>query len=435
MMIGAATSCQSVSGAGKESSQLLQYSTAQSSAHPIQANFFGMATSSINDRPDGFYGWPTVPFGGCRLWAAHGTDVYQQRTYSWAGLDRAVDFCLSQGKEIMYTFGSVPNWMNGAAATCGNAFCQSGKAPLNNQDWFDFVTALVQRYKGKIKYYELWNEPNIYPNGWAGTVPQLMILVKREYKIIKQIDPDALTISPSTGSTNGDISYFTDLLKNGAGDYADFIGFHGYTTAHYKATTATRSPEAIVADLNSMHAAMDTYGVGSKQLVDAESSWNMCMDKTTGFCGNEDLQAAFVAVRHIIYAMDGVHSYWWYAWDGDNAADTYWGSLYHRNGINEANPHVTKAGVAYGEVENWLVGATPASSGCSYPSKNTWACPITRPGGYKGLFVWNAAGSGTFIVPAEMTRMRDLDGGTTIVAPGVSISISYKPVLLENEAP
>ncbi len=402
-------------------------------SQPIQKSLFGLTLSNINDQADPFYGWPTVPFSGCRLWGAHGTDVLaNSNTYSWAGLDRAVDTCVSQGKEVLYTFGSVPNWMNGASPSCGNPYCQSGKPPLNNQDWLNYVTALVQRYKGKIKYYELWNEPCIYPYGWTGSVPQLMRLVRGEYETIKRIDPDALTISPAVGSNRGDISYFTQLLQNGAGKYADFIGIHGYTTAYYKATSETRAPEAINKDLSSMRAAMVANGVGGRQLVDTESSWSMCTDKTTGFCGNEDLQAAFVAVRYVIYAMNGVHSYWWYAWDGDTEGDSFWGSLYHTNGRDATDPHITKAGVAYGQIQEWLVGAYPG--GCTFPSEDTWSCAISRPGGYSGLIVWDSSGSGTLTIPDGMIRERKLDGSERTVAPGSSIALSYKPILLENMA-
>ena len=35
--------------------------------------------------------------------------------------------------------------------------------PDNYNDYGDFVATVVNRYKGKIKFYQLWNEPNIYP--------------------------------------------------------------------------------------------------------------------------------------------------------------------------------------------------------------------------------------------------------------------------------
>ena len=35
------------------------------------------------------------------------------------------------------------------------------------QDYADFVTAVAERYRGRVKYYQLWNEPNIYPE-WGG---------------------------------------------------------------------------------------------------------------------------------------------------------------------------------------------------------------------------------------------------------------------------
>ncbi len=35
--------------------------------------------------------------------------------------------------------------------------------PAKFKDFADFVVALAQRYKGRIRYYQIWNEPNIYP--------------------------------------------------------------------------------------------------------------------------------------------------------------------------------------------------------------------------------------------------------------------------------
>src|SRR5258708_14422074 len=44
-----------------------------------------------------------------------------------------------------------------------------------NQHWIDWVTAVVTRYKGKISYYEIWNEPNNTAM-WQGTNAQLVRL-------------------------------------------------------------------------------------------------------------------------------------------------------------------------------------------------------------------------------------------------------------------
>ena len=38
------------------------------------------------------------------------------------------------------------------------------------QDFADFVAAVVSRYHGRIRYYQIWNEPNIYPEWGSGTI-------------------------------------------------------------------------------------------------------------------------------------------------------------------------------------------------------------------------------------------------------------------------
>ena len=35
--------------------------------------------------------------------------------------------------------------------------------PDDVQDFADFVTAVAGRYRGRVRYYQIWNEPNIYP--------------------------------------------------------------------------------------------------------------------------------------------------------------------------------------------------------------------------------------------------------------------------------
>jgi hypothetical protein len=141
-----------------------------------------------------------------------------------------------------------------------------------------------------------------------------------------------------------------------------------------------------------------------------------------------DAGAAFVARWLILQASAGVQRAYWFMWDnGGNPRG--WGGMWDQNnGIN-------KAGIAYGEVYKWLVGAT-FSKPCS-GDHDVWTCDLSRPGGYQARLVWNAAHSydtratSKYSVDKLFTQMRDLDGGRAPISGG-SVAIGSKVVLLEG---
>jgi hypothetical protein len=141
-----------------------------------------------------------------------------------------------------------------------------------------------------------------------------------------------------------------------------------------------------------------------------------------------DVQAAYVARWLILQASNGVARAYWFMWDNGGDARGWGGMWDARNGMN-------KAGVAYGQTYDWLVGAsfTRACSG----DHDVWTCDISRPGGYQGRIVWNAGRSydtqalTKYSVGSEFTQYRDLSGGKSAISGG-AVMIGSKAILLEK---
>lgn len=100
------------------------------------------------------------------------------------------------------------------------------KPPM--EDWNRMVSAVATRYKGKIKNYEIMNEPNII---WRDPMTYYPYL-ESAHKIIKGIDADNKIVGFSTtgdygGNPNG---FLAVLLKAGAGKFSDIISFHSYSS-------------------------------------------------------------------------------------------------------------------------------------------------------------------------------------------------------------
>ena len=144
----------------------------------VHPSFFGMHDCWVShvDQP-----WPTALFATLRTWdewpgVSWGTLNPSRGTYDWTNLDRAVDLAVSHGVDIIYTFGYTPAW------------AQTSPTVPNLADWQKFVSVITTRYKKRIKYWELWNEPNV-SNFWQGTTGQLVSMAAAAYPIIGQMPP------------------------------------------------------------------------------------------------------------------------------------------------------------------------------------------------------------------------------------------------------
>ncbi len=59
------------------------------------------------------------------------------------------------------------------------------------QRYLDFVRFTVKHFKGRVKYYEMWNEQNIQGSGQYIEPEDYIRVVKRAAPIIRQADPNA----------------------------------------------------------------------------------------------------------------------------------------------------------------------------------------------------------------------------------------------------
>jgi hypothetical protein len=106
-------------------------------------------------------------------------------------------------------------------------------------------------------------------------------------------------------------------------------------------------------------------------------------------------------------------------WDGGN-----YGTLYTN--------HLLAGGLSYASLSKWLVGA--AFEKCIQYSNGTWACHLSRSGGYQAWVVWNVHGNTTYQLNSadNLRQQRTLSGGQTAISPISRISIGPLPVLVEG---
>ena len=152
---------------------------------------------------------------------------------SWAKYDKMVELAEKSGLQIIARVDRPPTWAKPAAG--------SGKGPIENySDYGDFVYTLAKRYAGRIRYLQIWNEPNLYYE-WGGVQPSsrdYVALLRLAYGRAKQADPNVLIISAPLAPTLersvralSDLDYLQQMYDEGAKGYFDILGANAFGQA------------------------------------------------------------------------------------------------------------------------------------------------------------------------------------------------------------
>lgn len=101
------------------------------------------------------------------------------------------------------------------------------KDPVAMQAFMKFTKAVVERYKDKIDYWEVWNEPN-HRNYWGSTPDgkEYGQLLVQTAKLIQEIDPGCKIIGGSMAGI--DPEFTQDFLSVGSDSLIDIISYHNY---------------------------------------------------------------------------------------------------------------------------------------------------------------------------------------------------------------
>jgi hypothetical protein len=192
--------------------------------------------------------------------------------YAWEPLDWLIHLSESHGVDLVFVFGLTPRWASSkpdAPTPYGPGLCAP---PRDLKYWDEFVRAVVEHAHGRIKFWEIWNEPQD-TNFYCGDVVTMAELQRRAYKVIKAADPTASVLTPSPVGKAG-FRWMSDFMATGAGDYADVLAFHGYWD------TAAESINLVIDTYKVIFAAS---GQGKKPIWVRIRDWQIRTDKLHSF--------------------------------------------------------------------------------------------------------------------------------------------------------
>lgn len=309
---------------------------------PVTANdkFFGMHVKyRINDSQSGC-SFGTVRShdmenGKGRWQFIQPTNDPNPANWDWADLDSWANTHYAAGRDLVFTLFGTPAWAS-ARPTERNAYSDQDpeviqynrgitSEPLDMTKWDAFCAAVATRYLGKIKYYEVWNEPNYQNDGtgatgtynfFSGTYAKLAEMVRRANQAIKAIDPTAKIICPATtvwAATAGSAdTYFTGMMSAPTSDgsttmkdWIDIVGVHLYLP------TPNRMQD-LFAMIDRVNASKTAAGVSALPTWDTESAPINPEASTL-----TDLHLSqFIARSMIIQAAKGIARTFYFQYDG-----------------------------------------------------------------------------------------------------------------------
>jgi len=319
--------------------------------------------------------------------------------YDWSVFDAIVANAASTGIDLVYTSAKTPSWASSnPSLSCpgwNNGQCAP---PTSNTSLTTFLSAVITRAAGRIKYWECWNEPN---NSWewAGTTAQMVALCQAAYNTIKAANSAFVVLTPGTIDPN----WMNGYLAAGGGAYADTITMHAYSVG-----SNPQEAEQVVLYGNQFNAVAAANGSGGKPLWDTESSW---ADNTN--LSDSSLQAGYVAKYFLLAQPSGVARRYFYAEDPNT---TKFAAYWLNPGL--AGAGITAAGTAAQQTQKWMIGAVPSRAVARQAEGNT----VRNP-----KFMGAVAGT-PGIMPTHMSVTDDwnLHGLTgTIVGTGTDSDGTY----------
>ncbi len=258
---------------------------------------------------------------------------------AWDKYDHIVDLAEQYNVQIFARLDNPPAWSR------SNPDAGDFAPPDDLQDFVSYATAVAQRYQGRIRYYQVWNEPNIYPEwGNQDVSPEAYTdLLCRTYDALKAVDPDNVVISGAlaatvslTGRDLSDTVYLQRMYDAGAADCFDILAVQGYgfnsgpTDRRMRPTTINFAHNLYIRDI------IVANGDAHTPIWITEAAWNpqpRDPSVVTSLYGNYGIVTPEQAARYMPLAYQraqeewpwvGTIFYWFFKRPGDTEINQSW---------------------------------------------------------------------------------------------------------------
>lgn len=198
-----------------------------------------------------FFRWDVVQPGGPSDWKP--TNVP----------DNLLNAEIAAGREVVAVLIGTPAWATES---------RTSTAVPPREFWGDFVFKIANQYKGRIRHWVIWNQPDVDdPSSpsytWDGSVEEYALLLKEAYTKIKAVDPLAQVhiagLTYTWDQERGNRQYLARLLEVITADpeAADYNYFFDAVTYH-----AYYNPIQLLQIITNARNVLNSFGLNNKTI-------------------------------------------------------------------------------------------------------------------------------------------------------------------------
>ncbi|MEV7969970.1 hypothetical protein AB0O34_28895 [Sphaerisporangium sp. NPDC088356] len=283
------------------------------------------------------------------------------------------------------------------------------------------MRAVATRYRERVEAYELWvlaNDRRFY----AGSVEKLVEMTRRARRIIRAADPEATVVCPGMGQlwTPEGRRVLQRFAQLGGYGHCDVAGIKLYQR------TASDPPESMLELATTVDRAMHEAGI-QPRLWSTGTAYSIPLESRL-----DEERARDYAVRFFLtglYARNvNLERMYFYNWGGTKIPIV----------LQAEGGAPTRAALAVEQLERWLAHAESRSCGHGLAiglPENVWQCDFTMTEpepGHTASIRWAVTGTAATTAGPKAREVRRLDGTTTLVRPGDTVTVSGEAVLIED---
>lgn len=265
--------------------------------------------------------------------------------FDWSIPDRDVSAMRAAGLEVTMLLHAPPGWARAPGSDWVPGHLDTPwDAPENA--WGNFVYTTVKRYSGQVRYYEIFNEPDLNKY-WDGSPEQYARLLVIAYQAAKAADPDAQIIMAGMAhwinprfaeEVLRSLRSFPDAEENGY--FFDVAAWHWYSSSYQLYDRVLWARDLLT-----------RYGMGDKSIWINETNLPVWGDgegpqeAAQGF-GTPEEQAAFIVQAFTNAFAAGAERVFVFRLDDGDMDETF--GLMRNGGTPRPGYH------AYEAVSTWL---------------------------------------------------------------------------------
>jgi hypothetical protein len=373
---------------------------------------------------------------------------------NWAAVapfEQELQEASKRGLQVVLVVSSTPPW----AQMVPGSFC----GPVSVEKFLSFASFMsdaVKRYSVapfNIKYWELWNEPDIAPNivapdsiyGCWGDETDAYYggsyyaeMLKQVYPQIKAASSDAQVlvggllldcdpVNPPQGEQCIPARYLEGIMRSGGGDFFDGVSFHAYDhytglfeygNSNWNSNWDSTGP-VIIAKARFLRGVLTSYQHPEKYILNTEAGVLCGRAESEAQCQGQEFgmtKASYIAQANVVSLAEALRANIWYSLTGWRGTE-----------LIDAQKQPNSAYIAFQFSSSQLRGAAFVRSIADYPGVKGYEFQLE---GKKMYVLWSLSKQPQpVLLDKKPDQVFDVLG--QVVQPEKALQVSQSPVYVQ----